>query len=82
MSCTSCFPLRPRLTAPEAVVVVVIVVIAAALVSFGGLSLTAALELLASTGVLASVVVALVSGAPVRAIRAIIRTGLSPAPAV
>lgn len=81
MSCTSCFPLRPRLTAPEAVVVVVIVVIAAVLVTVGGLSLMAALELLAGTGLLAGLLLTVVSGAPGRAIRAIVRTGLSPAPA-
>jgi hypothetical protein len=74
-------PIPQRLNGPEAVVVIVIVTVASALAIVSGLPVLDVLQLVAGAGLVAVLVVALVAGAPVRAVRTALRAVLTSAPA-
>ncbi|MFB7397773.1 hypothetical protein [Streptomyces sp. NPDC056191] len=79
-SCVSSTSARARLTFPEAIVVIVVVVIASMLVFFGRMSVGDVLQLLVGAGVLAALVVSVVSGVPARLARAVLQAASGPAP--
>ncbi|MFB7585356.1 hypothetical protein [Streptomyces hydrogenans] len=81
-SCVSAASTRARLTYPEAIVVIVVVLIASALVVVGRMSVGDVLQLVAGTGLLAALIVSVVSGAPARVVRAVLQATFSPAPAL
>ncbi|MFJ4013954.1 hypothetical protein [Streptomyces sp. NPDC090026] len=70
---------RRRLGGAEAAVIIVIITLAAALITFGGMTLTVALQVLAGAGLTAVALVALCTGAHGRWLRAAVK--VLPAPA-
>lgn len=72
-------PSPRRLGGAEAVVIIVIVAMAAALVTFAGMTLPLVLHLLVGAGLVAVLLVGLVTGRSARGLRAALRALLSPA---
>ncbi|MFB6643760.1 hypothetical protein ACFCYF_41760 [Streptomyces chartreusis] len=68
-----------RLGGAEAIVIIVIIAMAAALVTFAGMTLPLVLQLLVGAGLVAVVLVGLVTGRSARGVRAALRALLSPA---
>jgi hypothetical protein len=71
-------PSRRRLGGAEAVVIIVIIGMAAALVAFAGMTMPVVLQLLVGPGLIAVLLVGLVTGPSVRALRAALRALLVP----
>lgn len=72
-------PSHRRLGGAEAVVIIVVIALAAALVTFAGMALPIVLQLLVGAGLVAVLLVCLVTGASTRGLRAALRALLSPA---
>jgi hypothetical protein len=72
-------PSQRHLGGAEAVVIIVIVAIAAALVAFAGMTLPLVLQLLVGAGLIAVLLVGLVTGTSARGLRAALRALLTPA---
>jgi hypothetical protein len=71
-------PSRRRLGGAEAVVIIVIIGMAAALVAFAGMTMPVVLQLLVGAGLIAVLLVGLVTGPSVRGLRAALRALLVP----
>ncbi|MFD5341531.1 hypothetical protein [Streptomyces hawaiiensis] len=72
-------PSRRRLGGAEAIVIIVIIATAAALVAFAGMAMPVVLQLLGGAGLVAVLLVGLLTGPSVRGIRAALRALLAPA---
>lgn len=72
-------PPQRRLGGAEAVVIIVVITMAAALVIFAGMALPVVLQLLLGSGLIAVLLVALVTGTTTRGLRAALRALLAPA---
>lgn len=72
-------PSPRRLSGAEAVVIIVIITAAAVLVAVAGMTVPVMLQLLVGAGLIAVLVVGLVTGTPARGLRAALRALLTPA---
>ncbi|GHE15999.1 hypothetical protein [Streptomyces alanosinicus] len=72
-------PSRRRLSGAEAVVIIVIVAVAAVLAAVAGMPVTVVLQVLLGAGLTAVLVVGLLTGTPVRGVRAALHALLGPA---
>lgn len=72
-------PSRRRLSGTEAVVIIVIVAVAALLAAVAGMAVDVVLEMILGAGLTAVLVVALITGAPVRGLRTVMRALSGPA---
>ncbi|MEV5107574.1 hypothetical protein ACFQ7G_19680 [Streptomyces massasporeus] len=72
-------PSRQRLGGAEAIVIIVVIAMAAALVAFAGMTMPVVLQLLVGAGLVAVLLVGLLTGPSVRGIRAALRALLAPA---
>ncbi|MFI8076213.1 hypothetical protein ACIF85_47060 [Streptomyces sp. NPDC086033] len=69
---------RSRLNGAEAIVIIVIVAVAAVLAAVAGMTVPVVLQVLAGSGLTAVLVVGLITGTPVRGLRAALHALLSP----
>ncbi|MGA5207913.1 hypothetical protein [Streptomyces variegatus] len=72
-------PSRRRLGGAEAVVIIVIIAMASGLVAFAGMAMPVVLQLLVGAGLIAVLLVGLLTGASARVFRAALRSLLAPA---